>query len=202
LRRRAGRQEATWVHEVYRAAFGVTRQAGDAACPSRTLARGASRTRRVRLRYGRSVAKPRAVRSVRRDPDALFAARKPLKKIPFEFVLAELEELAPVTRPLFGCHAVYVDEKIVFALRDKGNPPDDDGVWVATTLEHHAALRRDLPSLRSITVLAGGGVTGWQVLPAESHDFEESVLLACQLVKRGDARIGKVPGARRSRTKR
>ena len=70
-------------------------------------------------------------------------------------------------------------------------------VWVATTLEHHRALKRELPSLRSITVLAGGAVTNWQVLPVESDDFEESVLKACELVKRGDPRIGKVPGKRR-----
>jgi hypothetical protein len=112
-------------------------------------------------------------------------------------VLAELDELGPVTRPMFGCHAVYIDDKIVFILRDKGDPRDDDGVWVATTREHHVALRRDLPSLRSITVLAGGGVTGWQILPAEADDFEESVLHACELVKRRDVRIGKVPGGRR-----
>jgi hypothetical protein len=138
-------------------------------------------------------------RVVLRNPDALFAARKPPRKLPFDFVLQELEDLGPFTRPMFGCHAVYVEEKIVFILRDKGNPRVDDGVWVATTLEHHRALKKVLPSLRSITVLAGGAVTGWQVLPAESDDFEESVLRACELVKRGDERIGKVPGARRKR---
>jgi hypothetical protein len=143
------------------------------------------------------VAKPRALRRIRPDPEALFAARQRPKKVPFDFVLAEIDELGPVTRPMFGCHAVYVDEKIIFILRDKGNPREDDGVWVATTREHHEALRRDLPSLRSITVLAGGGVTGWQILPVDADDFEESVLQACDLVKRRDFRIGKVPGARR-----
>jgi hypothetical protein len=138
-------------------------------------------------------------RVVRQDPDALFAARKAPKKLPFDFVLQELEDLGPFTRPMFGCHAVYVEEKIVFILRDKRAPRVDDGVWVATTLEHHRALKKELPSLRSITVLAGGGVTGWQVLPAESDDFEESVMRACELVRRGDARIGKVPGKRRKR---
>jgi hypothetical protein len=136
-------------------------------------------------------------RVVRRDPEALFAARRPAKKVPFGFVLAELEEMGPTTRPMFGCHGVYVDDKIVLILRDRGNPPDDDGVWVATTREHHATLRRDLPSLRSITVLAGGGVTGWQILPAASEDFEESVLFVCDLVRRRDPRVGKIPGGRR-----
>jgi hypothetical protein len=137
-------------------------------------------------------------RVVRQDPDALFAVRRAPKRLPFDFVLQELEELGPFTRPMFGCHAVYVDERIVFILRDKGDPRADDGVWVATSREHHVALKKDLPSLRSITVLAGGGATAWQVLPAESDDFEASVLRACELVRRRDARIGKVPG-RRSR---
>jgi hypothetical protein len=132
----------------------------------------------------------------RRDPDALFVVRKPSKKLPFDFVLEELALLGPWTRPMFGCHAVYVEDKIVFVLRQKGNPKCDDGVWIATTLEQHETLRAEMPSLRSISVLAGGSVTGWQVLPAEAEDFEESVLRACALVCKGDARIGKVPKRR------
>ncbi|MGH7440612.1 MAG: hypothetical protein ACRENE_33390 [Polyangiaceae bacterium] len=137
----------------------------------------------------------------RPDPDTIFAARARTKRIPFAFVLDELEHLAPWTRPMFGCIAVYVDEKILFVLRDKGGPRCDDGVWLATTEQHHASLGAELPSMRSISVLAGGGVTGWQVLPVESDDFEESVLRACDLVRRGDVRIGKVPAKRRGRGK-
>ena len=146
------------------------------------------------VRYPPPVAKARVVRQ---DPDAIFAARKPPKRVPFDFVLQELEDLGPFTRPMFGCHAVYVEEKIVFILRDKRDPRKDDGVWVATTIEHHRALKKELPSLRSITVLAGGAITGWQNLPAESADFEESVMKACEMVRRGDPKIGKVPGKRR-----
>jgi hypothetical protein len=134
---------------------------------------------------------------VRRDPDAIFAARKPTKKLPFDFVLDELAELSPWTRPMFGCHAIYVEDKIVFIVRDKARPACDDGVWVATTQEHHASLRGELPSLRSISVLANGGVTGWQILPAEAEDFEAGVLRACAMVRAGDARIGKIPVRRR-----
>ncbi len=161
--------------------------------------RAARRALIRRVSYPRAVA---ATRQPRRDPDALFAAREPRKKLPFDFVLREIEALGPFTRPMFGCHAVYVDDRIVFMLRDKRRPRADDGVWVATTREHHASLRRELPGLRSITVLAGGGVTGWQVLPAESEDFEESVLRACELVRRGDPRIGKVPASRRRAARR
>ena len=138
----------------------------------------------------------------RRDPNALFATRKATKKLPFDFVLDELATLGPWTRPMFGCHAIYVEEKIVFILRDNKSPACDDGVWIATTAEHHASLRRQLPSMRSITVLANGGATGWQNLPAESDDFEQSVLRACAMVLAGDVRIGKIPKSRRRRGKR
>jgi hypothetical protein len=133
----------------------------------------------------------------RRSTDPLFATVAKPKAVPFPFVLEELDELAPWTRPMFGCTAVYSDERILFILRDKGEPRRDDGVWIATTQEHHASLRRELPSMRSISVLAGGGVTGWQILPVEGDDFEEEVLRACALVRKGDARIGKVPAKRK-----
>jgi hypothetical protein len=56
--------------------------------------------------------------------------------------------------------------------------------------------------MRSIQVFRKK-VTGWQVLPADARDFEEAALHACELVLAGDARIGKVPGARRaSRSKK
>jgi hypothetical protein len=98
---------------------------------------------------------------------------------------------------MFGCLAVYVEEKIVLILRDKGEGTDDNGVWLATTEEHHQSLRHEFPNMRSIRVL-GKKVTGWQVLPADAPDFEETVLLACDLVIKRDPRIGKVPGARKA----
>jgi hypothetical protein len=127
--------------------------------------------------------------------DALFATRA-RKKIPHEFVLEALAPLLPRTNPMFGCLAVYVGEKIVVILRDKGEKTADNGVWLATTEEHHESLRREFPNMRSIAVL-GKKVTGWQVLPAEAADFEEAALHACELILAGDPRIGKVPGARR-----
>ena len=126
----------------------------------------------------------------------LFAAR-PRKTVPFEFVLDALSAISPYTRPLFGCLAVYVQDKIMLALRDKRTSTEDNGVWLATTREHHESLRRDFPSMRSIKVL-GKEVTGWQVLPAQAPDFEEAALRACELILAEDPRIGKVPGTRRS----
>jgi hypothetical protein len=119
------------------------------------------------------------------------------KPIPQAFVLDAIASLSPYTRPMFGCLAVYVQDKIVLILRDKPTNKSDNGVWLATTKEHHDSLRREFPNMRSIQVL-GKPVTGWQVLPADATDFEAAALRACDLVLAGDARIGKVPGARRT----
>jgi hypothetical protein len=123
---------------------------------------------------------------------------KPRKPIPHEFVLDALVELDIRTNPMFGCLAVYVGEKIVLILRDKHASSADNGVWLATTHEHHDSLRAEFPSMRSIQVL-GKKVTGWQVLPSDSADFEEAAMRACELIIAGDERIGKIPTSRRSR---
>jgi hypothetical protein len=124
-------------------------------------------------------------------------AVKQRKPVPHEFVLDALAPLSPRTRSMFGCLAIYVQDKIVLILRDKRDQTADNGVWLATTEEHHQSLRREFPNMRSIQVL-GKKVTGWQVLPADAQDFEEAALRACELVLAGDPRIGKVPGARRA----
>jgi hypothetical protein len=122
---------------------------------------------------------------------------KQRKPVPHAFVLEALAPLSPYTRPMFGCLAVYVKDKIVLILRDKPMNTSDNGVWLATTRDHHDSLRREFPNMRSIQVL-GKPVTGWQVLPADAADFEAAAQRACDLVLAGDARIGKVPGARRA----
>ena len=117
--------------------------------------------------------------------------------IPHPFVLDAISQLSPTTRPMFGCLAVYVENKIVLILRDKPATADDNGVWLATTPEHHESLRREFPNMRSIKLL-GKEVTGWQLLPADSLDFEKAALHACELIAGGDPRIGKIPGARKA----
>jgi hypothetical protein len=101
---------------------------------------------------------------------------------------------------MFGCIAVYVEEKIVLILRERQGSPADNGVWLATTEAHHESLRREFPHMRSIEVF-GKGLTGWQVLPSDAPDFEESALRACELIAARDPRIGKVPKPRKSRAR-
>ena len=121
-------------------------------------------------------------------------ARKPA---PHEFVLEAIASLSPHTRPMFGCLAVYGEDKIVLILRDKATNTADNGVWLATTAEHHQSLSREFPNMRSVR-LFGKPVTDWQVLPADAPDFEATAQRACELVLAGDPRIGKVPGERRA----
>lgn len=122
---------------------------------------------------------------------------KPRKAPPHEFVLDALSSLELRTRHLFSGFAVYVGPKIVCVLRDRPTHAEDNGMWLATMQEHHESLRREFPSLRSIAVLAGGGVTGWQLIPADAPDFEEAALRACELILKRDPRIGKVPKPKR-----
>lgn len=127
-------------------------------------------------------------------------SRAKQSKVPFPFVLDALAVLSPEIRPMFGCLALYVDDRLVLVLRDKSNQnnnkhPEDNGVWVVTSKEHHESLQREFPRMRSIKAL-GTSTTSWQVLPMSAPDFEESVPHACDLILKKDVRIGKVPKSR------
>lgn len=116
---------------------------------------------------------------------------------PFPFVFDFLETLEVHTKPMFGCLAIYVKDKIVLILRDKEDYPSDNGVWLATTHEHHESLQTVFPSMRSLALFDSAKPTAWQNLPADSPDFEASVEKACDLIRKGDPRIGKVPARKK-----
>ncbi len=132
-------------------------------------------------------------RSAERMPVAerIMAGRR-AAHVPHEFVLEALASLHPWTRAMFGCTAVYVDEKFVLILRDRSSSPRDNGIWLATSREHHDSLRQEFPQMRSIEVFETD-VTSWQVLPVDDADFEDAALRACALIRAGDPRIGKIP---------
>jgi hypothetical protein len=120
--------------------------------------------------------------------------------IPFNFVLDQLFTLDPTTKPMFGCHAVYIGPKIMLILRNKETHTDDNGVWISTRTEHHATLKKIFPSMRSINVL-GIGETNWQILPVDEDNFEESALKVCELILKGDPRIGNIPKSKKKKKK-
>lgn len=131
--------------------------------------------------------------------DAILAAKR-AQPVPYDFVLDRIAILAPVTRPMFGCVAIYIEDRIVLILREKPKSPADNGVWLATTVEHHESLRREFPAMRSIG-LFGRKPSQWQVLPVDDPDFETAAMRACQLILARDPRIGKIPKARSFRAR-
>ena len=99
---------------------------------------------------------------------------------------------------MFGCYAVYVGEKIMLVLRDRKDNTEANGVWLATSGEHHASLKKDFLSMCSIYILSDGKAeTEWQMLPLSSDDFESYVNKACEFILKGDERIGRIPKARK-----
>jgi hypothetical protein len=123
------------------------------------------------------------------------------KPIPFDFVLENLDPLSPVVRPMFGCYAVYIGEKMMIMLRLKESEPNDNGIWVATSAAHHGSLKKDFPSLRPIQ-LFGNKESAWQVLPVDADDFEEMAGKVCELILRNDPRIGKIPKTKTVKAKK
>ena len=100
------------------------------------------------------------------------------RPMPFPFVLECLYPKEYIIKPMFGCHAIYIGGKIYLILRKRSDHPSINGVWIATSIEHHASLRKEFPSMKSIEVL-GKSPTNWQVLQESSEDFEQSVIRAC-----------------------
>jgi hypothetical protein len=123
------------------------------------------------------------------------------KKIPFEFVLERLMPLNPLVKPMFGCHAVYVGDKIMLILRLREDHPESNGVWIATSEVHHESLKRLFIDMMSIGVLSNNGkATDWQMIPYESDEFEKDVNAVCDLILKSDPRVGRVPKARKRKT--
>lgn len=126
----------------------------------------------------------------RSDPFAPVRAKaKPAREIAYDFVLERLAALSPITRPMFGSHGVYLDERVICILRKKGDA--DDGVWVCFEPEAEPEVLALFPNLRRIDRL--GNVRNWRKLAAADPNFEEDVLLLCKRLLAGDTRIGKLP---------
>lgn len=137
--------------------------------------------------------------SGRRDPFAIGKARTE-KPIPHAFVLDELASQNARTNPMFGCLAVYVGERIVFMLRDKGASDTDNGVWISFEAEKREAVQERFPRAEQIDVFSGR-VSGWLKFAAKSRDFEDDVMEACALVRANDPLLGKVPNGKRGKAK-
>lgn len=104
---------------------------------------------------------------------------------------------------MFGMFALYIGEKIVLILRQRTKYPEINGVWIATKEEHHKSLKKDFPSLQSISSYSDNNIeTEWQLLALNSDDFENSVIKVCEFIKHNDPRIGKLIKSRKPKTNR
>ncbi len=124
---------------------------------------------------------------------------KEKKSVPFSFAIENLYSLEPVVKSMFGAFAIYVGIKIVLILRNKDD--EDSGVWIATMQEHHASLKKEFSSMRTIK-LFGSGISNWQILPLDADSFETDVNRVCELILKGDGRIGTIPKPKKKKIKK
>ena len=115
------------------------------------------------------------------------------RRDPFPFVLEELSAIRPTIKHWFGFTSVYLDEKLLCSLRDSVKQPNSNGVWLYTTTEHLESLAREFPELPKRQLWRSpSGNKAWIVLASRLEAFEEYAFKACELILRGDQRIGRL----------
>jgi hypothetical protein len=115
----------------------------------------------------------------------------PKRRDPFPLVLEELNSIRPTIKRMFGFTSVYLDEKLLCSLRDSVKQPGSNGIWLYTTTEHVESLGREFPQLPK-RQLWRSGKNAWVILASRLEDFEEYAFKACELILRGDQRIGRI----------
>ena len=107
------------------------------------------------------------------------------------FVVDELSSLRPTLKRMFGFTYVYLDQKLLLSIRDSPKQPRFNGVWLYTEAEYIDSLRNEFPQLPK-RCFWKSGKNGWVILASEFEDFEEYAFRACELILRGDRRVGRV----------
>jgi hypothetical protein len=113
------------------------------------------------------------------------------RRVPFPFVLDELAELRPTIKSMFGFTYCYLDDRLLCSLRESAKQTGSNGMWLFTTSEHIESLAREFPNL-SKRQLWRSGKNAWIVLASRLEDFEEYAFKACELILKGDRRIGRM----------
>lgn len=112
-------------------------------------------------------------------------------KRPFPFVLEELAPVRPTIKSMFGFTHVYLADRLLCSLRDSSKQTGTNGLWLYTTTDQVESLAREFPGL-SRRQLWRSGKNAWIVLASRLENFEEYAFRACELILRGDQRIGRV----------
>ncbi|HKR60227.1 MAG TPA: hypothetical protein VJS64_10885 [Pyrinomonadaceae bacterium] len=111
--------------------------------------------------------------------------------IPFPFIIDELISLRPTIKKVFGFTHVYLEDKLLFSLRNAAAQRGTNGMWLYTTSEYVDSLGAEFPDLPR-RQLWRSGKKAWVVLASRLGDFEEHALRACELILQGDQRIGRL----------
>jgi len=113
------------------------------------------------------------------------------KPAPYDFVFDYLPRNV-IVKPRFGMHYIYLDRKIMIILRKAAKNTGLNGIWVATSKEHHRSLVDDIPAMMDF-ILDNGEThdSGWRLLKEGGDDFETAAIRICELISHGDKRIGK-----------
>ncbi len=110
---------------------------------------------------------------------------------PFDFVFDYLPASITVKR-MFGMHYIYLGKRILMILRKSVKEPEWNGVWIATSRQHHESLKIEAPALGAFFLDDNDRHSNWLLLKDDAEDFEGDAIKVCDLISQGDARIGKV----------
>lgn len=122
------------------------------------------------------------------------------RRLPFDFVIEELTALRPTVKSAFGFTYVYLDDSLLFTLRDNVKQPATNGMWLFTSSEHVESLAKEFPDLSRRQVWRSGK-NCWIVLASKLEHFEEYAYKACELILKGDRRIGRLTRGVRTSSK-
>lgn len=163
-------------------------------------------------------AKPKAKAAAKKlkakaKPSTKKAAAPKVKKEPaFAFILDEIMSSkigGQITvKPMFGAHAIYRADQILFILRRKDDPATarDNGMWVVSSGVDQEGLMAEFKALRAIEMFGDmyghskkGGIGSWINLPEEAPTFESDAISLVELATRFDPRLGKIPGSKKKK---
>jgi hypothetical protein len=111
------------------------------------------------------------------------------------------------TKPMFGCLAVYYRGlNVAVIAADPGEKSFRntkyafdiwDGILLPTTRDAHSSLTLDFPDLREHPVLGK-----WLYLPQQTEGFEDILMKLVLQIRKGDLRLGIVPGTKQKKAKK
>ena len=118
------------------------------------------------------------------------------RREPFPFVLEELISIRPTIKHMFGMTFIYLDDKLLCSLRDSIKQPGSNGMWLYTSTEQIDSLAKEFPGLSKRQLWRSRSTNNaWIILASRLENFEEYAFKACELILRGDQRIGRLSRA-------